>query len=221
MHRNGWRFAPETMDRVLAEGRILFGVDENVTATYKRFLAESAMSAVKPVIAQDRASATRRLDDLLGERRFASPKDEYVLGDWMDMAAGHDPNAVVLDFFGGSSSTLHAVANLNLADAGSRRCILVTNNEVSPQRAGELTGQGLSAGDPEWEEWGVFTRVTEPRLDALTSGRRPDGTMHSGGVVPLNAVSYDLVTNITGTLDQWQALGAGQREEPLGLRPAA
>lgn len=36
---------------------------------------------------------------------------------------------LVLDFFAGSGTTLHATMQLNAEDGGSRQCILVTNNE--------------------------------------------------------------------------------------------
>lgn len=39
------------------------------------------------------------------------------------------PNAIVLDFFAGSGTTLHATMQLNSEDGGHRQCILVTNNE--------------------------------------------------------------------------------------------
>lgn len=38
-------------------------------------------------------------------------------------------NSVVLDFFAGSGTTLHATMQLNAEDGGRRQCILVTNNE--------------------------------------------------------------------------------------------
>jgi adenine-specific DNA-methyltransferase len=38
-------------------------------------------------------------------------------------------NALILDFFAGSGTTLHAVMQLNAEDGGNRQCILVTNNE--------------------------------------------------------------------------------------------
>ncbi len=38
-------------------------------------------------------------------------------------------SALILDFFAGSGTTLHATMVLNAEDGGSRRCILVTNNE--------------------------------------------------------------------------------------------
>lgn len=37
--------------------------------------------------------------------------------------------SLILDFFAGSGTTLHAVMALNAADGGERQCILVTNNE--------------------------------------------------------------------------------------------
>jgi len=39
------------------------------------------------------------------------------------------PSSVVLDFFAGSGTTLHATMALNAEDGGTRQCILVTNNE--------------------------------------------------------------------------------------------
>ena len=46
-----------------------------------------------------------------------------------------NPNALIIDFFAGSGTTLHAVELLNEYDGGHRRCILVTNNEVSEDEA--------------------------------------------------------------------------------------
>ena len=39
------------------------------------------------------------------------------------------PNGIILDFFAGSGTTLHAVMQLNSEDGGKRQCILCTNNE--------------------------------------------------------------------------------------------
>lgn len=38
-------------------------------------------------------------------------------------------NAIILDFFAGSGTTLHATMQLNAEDGGHRQCILCTNNE--------------------------------------------------------------------------------------------
>lgn len=41
----------------------------------------------------------------------------------------YNQNAIILDFFAGSGTTLHATMQLNAEDGGNRQCILVTNNE--------------------------------------------------------------------------------------------
>ena len=50
---------------------------------------------------------------------------------------------------------MHAVNLLNAEDGGKRRCIMVTNNEVSDAEAKELTKQGFKPGDEEWEKLGI------------------------------------------------------------------
>lgn len=78
--------------------------------------------------------------------------------------ANNSPDAVILDFFGGSGTTAHAVMAMNAEDQGRRRSILVTNNEVSRDASRNMRKQKLRPGDPEWESQGVFEAVTQPRL---------------------------------------------------------
>jgi adenine-specific DNA-methyltransferase len=52
--------------------------------------------------------------------------------------ATNNPNAVIMDFFGGSGSTAHAVMELNHEDSGDRQFILVTNNEEWVKKGKEL-----------------------------------------------------------------------------------
>ena len=44
-------------------------------------------------------------------------------------ASFYNKSAIILDFFAGSGTTLHATMQLNAEDGGNRKCILVTNNE--------------------------------------------------------------------------------------------
>lgn len=78
--------------------------------------------------------------------------------------ANNSPDAVILDFFGGSGTTTHAVMAMNAEDHGRRRSILVTNNEVSRDASRNLRRKGLRPGDGAWEAEGVFAAVTQPRL---------------------------------------------------------
>jgi len=73
---------------------------------------------------------TKKLDDLLGADVFDYPKDTAVLARWIGAITRDNPHAVILDFFAGSGSTGHAVMELNAADGGHRRYILVQLDEA-------------------------------------------------------------------------------------------
>lgn len=123
---------------------------------------------------------------LLGSgRRFDFPKSVYAVRDTLAALTRHRPDALILDFFAGSGTTLHATVLLNAEDGGSRRCVLVTNNEVEDAVARGLRKEGVFPGDPEWECRGVFESVTRPRTEAVISGRAPSGEplqgVHLGG----------------------------------------
>lgn len=86
-----------------------------------------------------------------------------------------------LDFFAGSGTTFEAVAELNAEDGGTRRCLLVTNNEVDHATAETLLAAGVHPGDAAWEECGIFNQVTRPRVSAVTTGKAVNGTVLSAG----------------------------------------
>jgi len=66
---------------------------------------------------------------------FPFPKSLYAVKDTVGSVVRERPEAIILDFFAGSGTTLHAVAVLNQEDDGARRVILVTNNEVNDEDA--------------------------------------------------------------------------------------
>jgi adenine-specific DNA-methyltransferase len=129
-HANGWRLSREVMQERILQGRILFGADHTYTLSYKRFLSEMEKQAIRPVILQDRASASDALNRLLDGSLFDYPKDVDVLSVWIDALTSADKNAIILDFFAGSGSTAHAVMNLNAIDRGARRFICVQLDEA-------------------------------------------------------------------------------------------
>jgi adenine-specific DNA-methyltransferase len=118
---------------------------------------------------------TTLLQSFIPGRRFPFPKSLYAVEDTLRIAVGDKPEAIILDYFGGSGTTAHAVARLNRQDGGRRQCILVTNNEVSEAEAKSLRKSGHRRGDPEWEDLGIFEQVTRPRIAAAVTGVTPDG----------------------------------------------
>jgi adenine-specific DNA-methyltransferase len=130
MPPNGWRYSRQSMTDKIKQNRIVFGKDETATISSKTYLNEVEQQAIRPAFFQVRANASDALKELLGESVFDYPKDVGVLAKWIDAVTGSDREAVVLDFFAGSGSTAHAVMNLNAADQGNRRFILVQLDEA-------------------------------------------------------------------------------------------
>ncbi len=118
---------------------------------------------------------SRLLADFLPGRKFPFPKSLYAVEDTLRFFVEDKPDALILDFFGGSGTTAHAVFRLNRQTNGRRRSITVTNNEVSSEEAAKLRESGLMAGDKGWEALGIFEYITRPRIEAALTGRTPDG----------------------------------------------
>ena len=122
---------------------------------------------------------TKMLNDIIGHR-FTFPKSVYAVHDAMRFFVHQKKNALIVDFFSGSGTTLHAVNLLNAEDGGHRRCIMVTNNEVSNEESKTLTAQGYHPGDPEWEALGIARYVTWPRTVCSIEGHDVKGNPLKG-----------------------------------------
>ena len=123
---------------------------------------------------------TNLVGALLPGKTFPFPKSLYSVVDTLRLAIGQKRNGLVLDFFAGSGTTLNAVNLLNVTDGGQRRCILVTNNEVSAEESAALRARSVQPGDDEWEVQGICRSVTWPRSKYTILGQRDDGSVLSG-----------------------------------------
>ena len=94
---------------------------------------------------------TRIINCLLAGKRFNYPKSLYAVKDSLNFIVANNPEALIVDFFAGSGTTLHAVNLLNAEDGGRRKCIMVTNNEISAEEEKRLRDKGLKKGDAEWD----------------------------------------------------------------------
>ena len=137
------------------------------------------------------------LRDILGDKRFPFPKSLYAVADCVRFFTKRNKNALVLDFFGGSGTTANAVMLLNQEDGGSRRCILVTNNEVSSEEAEALRAHGHQPGDAEWEAKGICRSVTWLRSKFSILGLRDDGTTLPGEYLTGKMVGKGKARNFT------------------------
>lgn len=117
------------------------------------------------------------------QRKFPYPKSLYTVVKALNNVVQNKPNALILDFFAGSGTTLHATNLLNGLYSGSRRCIMVTNNEVSAEEASDFKKQGLRPGNPDWEKHGICQSITWPRSKYTILGKRDDGSELEGNYI--------------------------------------
>ena len=158
------------------------------------------------------------LKHIFKEARFAFPKSVYAVRDALRFFVEGKPDALIVDFFAGSGTTAHAVNLLNAADGGHRRCVMVTNNEVSADEARTLAKRGIKRGDDEWEKLGIARYVTWPRTVCAITGRDVAGRPLSGsyaGEYPFatrSATGAGEASNAGGTSAGAGASGTGGNE---------
>ncbi|WP_340124535.1 DNA methyltransferase [Methylobacter svalbardensis] len=160
------------------------------------------------------------LKAIFGETgRFSFPKSLYAVRDSISAIVLDRPNALIVDFFAGSGTTLNAVNLMNAVDNGNRRCILVTNNEVSVEEAKNLQEQGLMPGDDEYEKHGICQAVTYPRSKYTILGKRDDGTLLDGDYLTGRTISKDKRRNFKqiGFIDTAQLTSTARKKELAGL----
>lgn len=139
-----WRISEEKFNELNADGRIWWGTSGDNRPGIKRFISEVKDGVVPQTYwpwkdVGSTRHAKQELSQIMeadaGEDLFITPKPVRLIKRVLQIGAGKD--ALVLDFFGGSGTTLHATYALNADDDGSRRCILVQLPEplsdVSPR----------------------------------------------------------------------------------------
>ena len=171
--------------KLLEEGVFkLVGRDEDGAMLLE--LSEGAQKHTAPASVWLRTShfardyGTKLLSRFIPNRSFPFPKSLYAVEDTLRYFVVNKKEALIVDFFGGSGTTAHAVCRLNRQDGGARQCILVTNNEVSVDEAARLEEQGIRPGEEAWESVGIFHHVTLPRVTAAVTGLTSEGTAIEG-----------------------------------------
>jgi hypothetical protein len=146
----GWRNAPETMARLRAEDRLLFGEDHRAQPTRKYLLEDVQWERLPSVIAHG-GSEDKRLAGF--GLRFPHAKPIALLAELLE-ALAPDPQAVVADLFAGSGSTAHALLDLNRRTGASRQVVLgeadpeVLQTQLLPRLTALLRGLDWHEGAP-------------------------------------------------------------------------
>ncbi len=102
---------------------------------YSKKLETSALAPTTLIpreAAGDVLAGNAEIKGLFGKPVFNHPKPTSLLKYLINSVTSEDKNAIILDFFAGSSSTAHAVMALNKEDFGSRKFIMIQIPEPTP-----------------------------------------------------------------------------------------
>ena len=124
-----WRVSEEKFWELDRDGRIWWGKDGNNIPAPKIFLSEVSDGIVPQTFwpyeevghTQDAKKEIKAIFG--GDMPFDTPKPVRLIERILQIAS--DPDSIILDSFAGSGTTAHAVLNMNKADGGNRKFILV------------------------------------------------------------------------------------------------
>lgn len=122
-YKNTWAFSKESLEKMIAEGRILW---KETLPKQKEFFYEltNESKAIKSSWGVfDPQSTTVFLKQILPTIKFDNPKPISMLDYLIEVSTNKD--SIILDSFAGSGTTAHAVLDLNKQDGGNRKFILV------------------------------------------------------------------------------------------------
>jgi adenine-specific DNA-methyltransferase len=152
----GWRYDPKEIQRRIDVGLIEFRKDHNDPPVRKTHLlpvpdeadgleetegdgedesAQPAMKVLGTYLYRQAQVSVKRLKVILGSKVFNNPKDHEILANYIRYVMADDQSGIVLDFFGGSGSTAQAVLEMNKADRGNRKFVLVQIPEVTDAKS--------------------------------------------------------------------------------------
>ena len=129
-----WRFSQDKVNQLIDENRIWFGKDGGNVPRLKRFLTD-VKDGVTPMTIwyhkdvghnQEAYQECRKIFD--GKQFFSTPKPIRLLKRILHIGSSDDD--LIVDFFSGSSSTAHAVMELNAEDSANRKHIQVQLPEL-------------------------------------------------------------------------------------------
>ena len=145
-----WAITKDTFEKYYSENRIVFPGDYdflNITKPAFRYFKEDdekkagnmfgyvAVSTNFPLEVGMSQDGTKDFGRLFDNKLFSFPKPVEFLKFILQISTNFCKDAIVLDFFSGSSTTAHAVMQLNAEDGGNRRFIMVQLPEDTSEKS--------------------------------------------------------------------------------------
>lgn len=170
----GWRINKNKMKELENDGRLVLTTGSLNEKAYwnERPSSGKRIDTLWNDLPQNTAGSSQ-VEELFNKLVFDNPKPYELIKRCVDI---QDSNAVVLDFFAGSGTTLQAVLELNKEDGGKRQCLLVQLNEDIDINSTKETVMNQievlnTLGLPL-----TISSITAERCRRLLTGKTYDGT---------------------------------------------
>lgn len=168
---NAWRRSYEEYKKLSSENRLYWGLDgSSPIPSIKMFLSEAR--GLTPInfwsheYAGNTDAGTEELKYIFDAKVFNNPKPIALIKRAIEHSC--DQQALILDFFAGSSTTAHAVMQLNAEDGGNRRFIMVQLPEPCDEKS-----EAAKAG------YGTIAEISKERI--RRAGKKLlEGDCHEG-----------------------------------------
>lgn len=123
-----WAYSKETYEEHVKNNLLWWGIDGSAKQPRKKaFLSEVGDIVPRSVWNHSDVGSTQKAtlenNEIFGERKFSYPKVSSLIERIIQIATAKD--SIILDSFAGSGTTAHAVLNMNRADGGNRKFILI------------------------------------------------------------------------------------------------
>ena len=125
----GFRYKKEKLEQLIEDNRIHFHKDGSLPRL-KRYLEENLKQRPKSIMSDDQRPDNRMLKNM--GLSFDNPKQLVFIKRILSI---FEKNDIYMDFFSGSSTTAHAVMELNAEDKGNRKFIMVQLPEETDEKS--------------------------------------------------------------------------------------
>lgn len=167
-----WAFIPDSMDKMISEGRVFFPDDTSKRPMQKRFKNElkSSHNPISTLIMDKvglNTEATKQIQEVMGGNLFDYSKPTSLMKLLINQVCTNDGD-IVLDFFAGSAATAHSVLEINSEKEMNLRYIMVQLPEIIEEKTEAYSAGYLTISELAMER---IKRVSEglqqktPELD--------------------------------------------------------
>lgn len=210
-----WRYARQSVEEVQhllrakkTKGRFEIELGKNF-GTYRTVWQDPRFDANE--------YGTKLIKALVPNCEFAFPKSLWNVYDCLYAVVGNNKEAIVLDFFGGSGTTAHAVLELNKNDGGNRKFILTEQMHYVEKVTAPRVHQVMINNGVGSFVYAEIAKANEVFVDQVMTAKDSDALNKIWAEMQERAfLSYKVsVKDINASLTEFKALSLDEQKQFL------